>query len=185
MDPAPKISIYSFDFDTSVMINLLEETASEFNLWKPATHGDKPITSPYRSSVLASVHQVAEASPAFDEEFQYLAGDLEQAIWHYRRTNHVELSRNEGYLINKYGGGGEYRPHNDSGRGLSRVVSLVAFLNTPGDGGELNFPKFDVSIPAEKGKIIIFPSCDPWTHAALPVYSIDKPKYSLVTWFHG
>lgn len=185
MDIGPKISVYSHDYDTGKIITQLEDAAEFSDVWQAAKHGSAPVTSPYRTSVLASVEQVAESHHGFKESFDHFVGDLEQSIWHYRRTNDVFLTRNEGYSINKYGGGGEYKAHVDSGLGLSRVVSLVAFLNTPGDGGALHFPKFDVTIPAEVGKIVVFPSCDPWVHVALPVESMDDPKYSLVTWFHG
>jgi predicted 2-oxoglutarate/Fe(II)-dependent dioxygenase YbiX len=60
-------------------------------------------------------------------------------------------------------------------------LSLVACFSDGFEGGELEFPFFDLKIKLEKNSLVLFPSNFPYTHIAHPVTS--GTKYSLVTWF--
>jgi hypothetical protein len=96
----------------------------------------------------------------------------------------LDLEADEGYRVLKYGGGAEYTAHHDHFNTNNRVLSLVAFLNDGYSGGNLIFPRFDVSIKPKAGTVIVFPSNFPYIHIAEPVGSNDNSiKYSLVTWF--
>jgi len=109
---------------------------------------------------------------------------LEKSIWHYRNSYGVNVERNEGYRILKYGAGAEYRGHVDHAPQNQRVMSLVAFFNDVTDGGELEFPVFNVSVKPRAGSAVIFPSNFPYFHFANPAgEASDEVKYSLVTWF--
>jgi predicted 2-oxoglutarate/Fe(II)-dependent dioxygenase YbiX len=91
------------------------------------------------------------------------------------------INEDEGYLVNRYEVGQEYKVHADWSIENRRVVSAVVFLNDDYQGGELVFDNFKLKIRPEAGKIILFPSCHSYTHASLPV--TRGTKYSLVTWF--
>jgi predicted 2-oxoglutarate/Fe(II)-dependent dioxygenase YbiX len=99
----------------------------------------------------------------------------------YVREHRLLNGAHELISILKYSGLAEYHAHHDHSPDSRRVVSLVACLGEPDEGGELEFPNFDVKIKLNAGSVILFPSNFPYTHIAHPV--ISGTKYSMVTWF--
>jgi len=107
----------------------------------------------------------------------------------------------EKFQIIHYGEGAEYRPHFDafdpetsSGKrnwegGGQRLITALCYLNTPKKGGATVFPKLNLSVPAEQGKLIVFHNCTPGTtkrhplslHGGAPVEAGDKWAFNL--WF--
>lgn len=49
------------------------------------------------------------------------------------------------------------------------VFANVLYINDDFTGGELHFPKIDVTYRPEKGAMIVFPSSDDYLHGVLPV----------------
>jgi len=49
------------------------------------------------------------------------------------------------------------------------VFANVLYINDDFTGGELHFPKIDVTYRPEKGALIVFPSADDYLHGVLPV----------------
>lgn len=107
----------------------------------------------------------------------------------------------EKFQVIHYGEGAEYRPHFDafdpktpSGRrnwegGGQRLITALGYLNTPAKGGATIFPKLNLSVPAEQGKLIVFHNCKAGTthrhplslHGGAPVEAGDKWAFNL--WF--
>jgi predicted 2-oxoglutarate/Fe(II)-dependent dioxygenase YbiX len=61
-----------------------------------------------------------------------------------------------------------------------RSVSAICYLNNDYEGGELEFPHFNLTIKPEPGMLILFPSNFAYAHIAHPI--ISGTKYALVTW---
>ena len=59
--------------------------------------------------------------------------------------------------------------HVDSLSNPAVVFANVLYINDDFTGGELHFPKIDVTYRPEKGALIIFPSADEYLHGVLPV----------------
>lgn len=49
------------------------------------------------------------------------------------------------------------------------VFANVLYINDDFTGGELHFPKIDITYRPEKGALIVFPSADDYLHGVLPV----------------
>jgi hypothetical protein len=88
----------------------------------------------------------------------------------------------EGYNLLKYETGQEYKAHYDSGTGGGRHVSCILYLNDDYEGGELEFPNFNIKIKPQAGMLIMFPSNFAYKHIAYPV--TKGTKYAMVTWLH-
>lgn len=88
----------------------------------------------------------------------------------------------EGHNILKYQFGQEYKQHYDGSTYLGRHISAILYLNDNYDGGELEFPKFNIKIKPQKGMLMLFPSNFAYSHIAHPIK--DGTKYALVTWMH-
>jgi len=109
---------------------------------------------------------------------------IETAIWHYRNMYSLNMERDEGFRVLKYGRGAEYKGHVDHHPDNARILSLVGFLNDDFSGGELVFPLFDVTVKPKAGSIVLFPSNFPYYHYANAAGAEDETiKYSFVTWF--
>lgn len=88
----------------------------------------------------------------------------------------------EPYNLLKYSTGQEYKPHYDGNTVSHRHISCIVYLNDDYEGGELEFPNFNVKVKPEAGMMIVFPSNYAYTHIAKPV--TNGTKYALVTWLH-
>lgn len=183
---------YDNIFDAGKFIDLLEAECSEpwgYLSWQRSRVGDAQI-SDIRTSLgceLAPIGQedikIERVKPLADE-WKSIWSKIDPLVWEYRNYFELELQDDEGYRVLKYAGGAEYGAHHDHAPVNSRTLSLVAFLNDGFSGGNLVFPKFNVSITPKAGSVIMFPSNFPYSHIAEPVGEDDNTiKYSLVTWF--
>ena len=86
----------------------------------------------------------------------------------------------EGYNLLRYADKQEYKAHCDGTSAIGRVISAICYLNDDYEGGELEFPNFDIKIKPTAGMLILFPSTYPYTHIAHPVQ--NGPKYNITTW---
>jgi hypothetical protein len=91
----------------------------------------------------------------------------------------VGISYYEAFNFVKYEGAGKhFNIHADHGPAYVTTVSVVAYLNDDYEGGELYFPRFDLTIKPKAGDILVFPSTYIYEHASLPIKS--GTKYSIV-----
>jgi predicted 2-oxoglutarate/Fe(II)-dependent dioxygenase YbiX len=59
-------------------------------------------------------------------------------------------------------------------------MSTIFYMNDDYEGGEIEFPRFNVSHKPEKNELIIFPSTYVYNHSVLPVTS--GTRYAVVSW---
>ena len=105
---------------------------------------------------------------------------LASTVPYAKRYGIEEAFYHEGYNLLKYNNGQEYKKHYDGGTKIGRAISAVMYLNDDYEGGEIEFPNFNVKIKPEAGMLILFPSNFAYAHVAHPVTS--GTKYALVTW---
>ena len=147
------------------------ETIGNGVFQKARTNKELPITHLANltdNSLLQNIHnQFNMLLLATTIPYKYRYG-IEEGMWH------------ENYAMLKYETGQEYKLHYDSGSNLGRAISALVYLNNDYDGGEIEFPNFEIKIKPEPGMLILFPSNFAYSHIAHPVTS--GIKYSLVTW---
>lgn len=79
----------------------------------------------------------------------------------------------------KYEGTGKhFAVHADHGPAYVTTVSAVAYLNDDYDGGELIFPRFNLTIKPQAGDLVVFPSTFIYEHSSEPI--VKGNKYSIV-----
>lgn len=93
-----------------------------------------------------------------------------------------EAMYHEGYNLLKYSENEEYKTHYDGGTNSGRAISAICYLNDDYEGGEIEFPYFNVKIKPQAGMLLLFPSNFAYTHVAHPVTL--GTKYAMVTWIH-
>jgi hypothetical protein len=91
----------------------------------------------------------------------------------------VGISYYEAFNFVKYDGAGKhFNIHADHGPAYVTTVSVVAYLNDDYEGGEIYFPRFDLTIKPKQGDVLVFPSTYVYEHASLPMK--NGTKYSVV-----
>lgn len=184
--PAVGISVYKDVFTADVFIEELEKECqdswSELE-WISSGTGPGSVSS-YRTSMSANLaslfppYEKTQLSELFSHSIRY---PIEKVVKDYIVENFIPNGISEIWSVLKYTKGAEYKGHYDHGPNAPRIFSMVAMLKAPEEGGELEFPNFNVTIPVEEGSVILFPSNFPYLHIAHPVES--GTKYSLVTWY--
>jgi hypothetical protein len=97
----------------------------------------------------------------------------------YGRYWGVGINYFEAFNFVKYEGAGtHFKIHADHGPAYVTTVSVVAYINDDYEGGELYFPRFDLTIKPKKGDVMVFPSTYIYEHASQDM--ISGTKYSIV-----
>ena len=77
----------------------------------------------------------------------------------------------------------EFDDHVDVGGYQSAKRFLVFFLYLDDNkGGHTDFPQFNISVPPQTGRMLMFPPM--WTHLHAGRKPIDKPKYIIGSYLH-
>lgn len=151
--------------------------------WQRAgTIGQGPFQNARTNMVLEVTH-LADVSnnPALQNihnQFNMLL--LAASVPYAQRYGIAEGLIHEGYGLLRYEGGQEYKAHYDGGTPTGRAISAVCYLNNDYEGGEIEFPHFNVKIKPLPGMLILFPSNFAYSHIAHPV--TKGTKYAMVTW---
>ncbi len=84
------------------------------------------------------------------------------------------------YGILKYGVGQQFTNHIDDHPSYHRRVSTVYYLNDNYVGGEIKFPRFNITFKPKANQMILFPSTYVYNHSVSPV--IEGERYAVVSW---
>jgi hypothetical protein len=85
----------------------------------------------------------------------------------------------EAFNFVKYEGAGtHFKVHADHGPAYVTTISIVAYINDNYEGGELYFPRFDLTIKPKVGDVVLFPSTYVYEHASNDM--VSGTKYSIV-----
>lgn len=99
---------------------------------------------------------------------------------HYMSQYGVNFQEHDSYQILKYGKGQKFTNHIDDHPKYHRRVSSVYYINDDYVGGEINFPRFNISYKPKANEMIIFPSTYVYNHSVSEV--IDGTRYAVVSW---
>jgi hypothetical protein len=86
----------------------------------------------------------------------------------------------ETYAILKYGEGQQFTNHIDDHPSYHRRISTVYYLNDNYVGGEINFPRFNITFKPKANQMIVFPSTYVYNHSVSPV--TEGERYAVVSW---
>lgn len=178
------INLYKSSIDPNPFMDLVDSEID--NPWSEIQWTNSlvgiGITSNYRTSAEADVTALEYSNSSLGNYFKNITNTIvNKLLVDYKNEYLVSTTNYDGWRLLKYAGGGEYHAHYDHSSKNERVLSVVAFLKTPEEGGHLEFPFFGVTVEPTAGDVVIFPSNFPYIHIAHPVTS--GTKCSLVTWF--
>jgi len=192
---APAIYLYEDVFEPGDIISLVNQECSEswgYVGWAKTEVGSRnTVRDDYRSAMGCNMRPLAIDPSAVAVEriiplvtaWREIVLAVQDAIHDYRADHILELEKDEGFTVLKYGRGAQYKGHVDHAPQNQRILSLSGFLNDDYSGGELVFPLFDVKVKPKTGSVLLFPSNFPYYHYVEPVGIDDERiRYSFVTW---
>jgi hypothetical protein len=95
---------------------------------------------------------------------------------HYRFT----AKEHDTYYVMKYEENNFFKIHTDDGAEYPRTLSLVYYLNSDYEGGEIEFPRFGVKYKPVGNDVILFPSNYMYDHLVHNVTSGDR--FAVASW---
>jgi hypothetical protein len=98
----------------------------------------------------------------------------------YQRHFHIGCSWHDSYSILKYGVGQKFVNHIDDHPDFHRRISTLYYINDDYSGGEINFPRFNLSFKPKANQMIVFPSTYVYNHSVSPV--TEGTRYAVVSW---
>ena len=175
--------VFNKDMDLINRVNsLLEDNSSPYN-WQDAFVGYMEKRLDYRDCRDFKIGEVKNPSNIHEETLGKIWQDAYNAqlpaVQDYCGRYNVKMDYWEVMNYIKYEPGQHFQEHADHGFSYSATVSLVGYLNGDYEGGELYFPKLNLTIKPEAGDLYIFPSTYLFSHIAREVK--EGVKYSLVT----
>jgi hypothetical protein len=191
---APGIVIYSDVIpDSKTLYNDIEEGMISANLeWQDAfvktpedvavdimTRNTKTIGVNYsgkideiQSSNLSSLF-FTNLNNLFFEHFDPIEKD-------YMSYFGIGSNWHDSYGILKYEEGQFFTNHIDDHPDYHRRISTLYYLNDNYSGGELNFPRFNISFKPKANHMVVFPSTYVYNHSVSPV--TEGERYAVVSW---
>lgn len=98
----------------------------------------------------------------------------------YKVSYGFATTKHDNYSILKYGQGQKFTNHIDDHVDYPRRMSTVLYLNHNYSGGEIVFPRFNLTYKPNANEMIVFPSNYMYNHSVLPV--TDGVRYAVVSW---
>jgi hypothetical protein len=191
-NPALGINIYNNGISATSCIKAIEtleskltNSTSQTYKWQGAmvTESDAPALDArdcidFKISSTAYGPRNPENSELYDMH-QDMFDAIHPCVQDYGRYWGVGISYYEAFNFVKYDGAGKhFNIHADHGPAYVTTISVVAYINDDYEGGELYFPRFNLTIKPKQGDVLVFPSTYIYEHASLPIK--NGTKYSVV-----
>jgi hypothetical protein len=190
---APGIIVYSDvieDFEN--LVKDIEEGAQSAGIeWVQSSvrKGDNvEVDTEYRDTMIISfeyIDSVVDDFVSFQDAFYLSLSNMFFSAFSpleldYKLNYQIETTNHERYSLLKYGKGQKFVNHIDDHKDYNRKVSLVYYINDDYTGGEIVFPRFNLTYKPLANELILFPSNYVYNHSVLPV--IDGTRYAVVSW---
>jgi Rps23 Pro-64 3,4-dihydroxylase Tpa1-like proline 4-hydroxylase len=190
---APGIVVYSDvleNYDTLVQ-DIEEGLSTSGQQWMQSSiqKDDKiQVDTNYRDTMLISVNY----KDFIDEDFINLQDAFNSSLSNmfltgfgplesdYKQDHQLDTISHEEYSILKYGEGQKFTNHIDDHKDHHRRMSWVYYINDDYTGGEISFPRFNLTYKPVANEFIVFPSNYIYNHSVLPV--IEGTRYAVVSW---
>jgi hypothetical protein len=164
------------------LVTLIDKSNGGYS-WRDATVGYNEKKLDYRDCKDIKLGPIEYPQNEYDYELNEiwkLAKKVQgPAAEDYCAAHNVRMDFWEVMNFISYGPGQHFQEHADHGFSYSSTVSLVAYPNEEYLGGELAFPKLNITVKPKAGDLYIFPSTYIYSHIAMPVK--EGTKYSIVT----
>jgi hypothetical protein len=188
---APGIVVYSLPDITFLLSEIEDAVSNNILKWEDSitinqTTGERMINKYFRNCTTMEFPYNINTSLSTKEEI--VIADMSQKITNiitaaendYIREYTPTGTTHQDYQILKYPEGGHQSFHIDDWPSTTRRVSVLIYLNEDYEGGELEFPRFNVKHKPKENEMIIFPSAYIYSHLVNKIES--GTRYCIVSW---
>lgn len=166
-----------------------EECCDEMVDWFTSNqdlHKNGSITGPiddgfYDNHVRLDFKKAIQSNPPLDHEISHIITSIIRDCYiEYGKIRPVPETNQicfRDYSIRVYNeNDGYFNCHIDQGPGgtVSRLFAILMYLNTVDEGGETEFPTYDIKVKPKKGRVLIFPCNYIFPHQGNTPLSEDK-----------
>lgn len=128
--------------------------------------------------------RLLKGKPGMQELDAKIFRAFSDALQDYSAENpFLKVSSDEGYIVLRYSEGQKCLIHSDTWHEFDvtkRIISGLIMLNDNFEGGELRFPRQNITVKSEPGMAILFPSTFAMPHEVTPV--TKGKRYAILTW---
>jgi hypothetical protein len=190
---APGIVVYSDVIENyeDLIVEIEKGVSKNLELWSPALSvingvdvEEKKVRDTdsmyieYQDHIVtSSIHEYYEFKAKLSNAFLLGFKDLELD---YKNEYKIGTDWHDFYGILKYGPGQKVVDHIDDSQKNHRRISTVYYLNDNYTGGEVVFPRFDITYKPVANELLVFPSTYVYNHSVLPV--VEGTRYAVVSW---
>ena len=142
----------------------------------------------FPKSNLESFEKNISTSHSEEEVFEFFMGDTLKNIFQpclndYKMFYNTENFNNyDMFQVLKYKKNQHFNNHIDDSIMFHRRISISYYLNSDFEGGEIEFPRFNLKYKPEKNDLLVFPSTYVYNHIVHPI--LDGTRYTVVTWIN-
>ena len=184
--------IYKYTIDKENVISVYNQVKTYldpfFNLGQIVTHSESSynnyVNTDIRNAYVVSARDSSDCHPE-DPRYQIdnlLDNETNEAINHFLINYGVQdVKPLHDWIYMKYDKNGFFQNHKDDGATLPRTVSVISYLNDNFEGGEIEFPYFNVIFKPKAGDILVFSSAFPYVHNIKKIESGER--YIAVKWY--
>ncbi len=185
---APGIVVYSNVLNDGVNLPSMIEEAVEYKAvaWLSASVSggtNKDVRDTDTMVIPSYMPETPQESPRdfFNKSMLDIINSIfKPAVNEYMANYGISYQDFETFSILKYGVGQKFTNHIDDHPNYHRRVSMVYYMNEDYQGGEISFPRFDLTYKPKADELLLFPSGYTYNHSVSPVSS--GVRYAIVGW---
>jgi hypothetical protein len=121
-----------------------------------------------------------EPNPVLGAFRKAFRDQIQPCIDYYVAYHAAKIETMEHPQLLRYGPKQKFHDHIDDHPFFTRRISLTFYLNEEYEGGDVEFPRFNLKFKAKKNQLLMFPSNFVYNHEVHPVTS--GVRYVIVQW---
>jgi len=185
---APGIVVYSNVLNDGINLPSMIEEAVEYKAvsWLSASVSggtNKDVRDTDTMVIPSYMPETPQESPRdfFNKSMLDIINSIfKPAVNEYMANYGISYQDFETFSILKYGVGQKFTNHVDDHPNYHRRVSMVYYMNEDYQGGEISFPRFELTYKPKADELLLFPSGYTYNHSVYPVTS--GVRYAIVGW---
>lgn len=106
--------------------------------------------------------------------------EMTKCLDQYKDFYYAKIQKFENPQLLRYGPEQKFHDHIDDHPFFTRRISMTYYINEDYEGGDVEFPRFNLRFKAKKNQLLVFPSNFVYNHQVHPVTS--GLRYVIVQW---
>jgi predicted 2-oxoglutarate/Fe(II)-dependent dioxygenase YbiX len=183
MELAPGIHVFDDVFlDSASYIKSIEEQNINWQNAEVLVDPDKGVSGKnIKARDTDTIRLSSDVTGILEDFAKAFEDNISPKIDEYKDMYYATTTKKESPQLLRYGVGQQFHNHIDDHPSIgTRRVSLSYYINDDYEGGEIEFPRFNLKIKPKAKQLVVFPSNFIYNHQVHPV--ISGTRYVVVQW---